>query len=160
MNYDKIYFTFTDHDHIEQQQVLLMRNLIGRIIPMLITGAAGLIVMASLLAPDQFGGFRAPMLSIAIVVAGCAVLLGFMRLITTHARRIYQGQAIFYSLGLIIAAVLTAVFLVLDRISGDQRVSSFVFLSVILPMQSALWCRAQWESPLHQCDREKAGASA
>jgi len=34
--------------------------------------------------------------------------------------------------------VLTAVFLVLDRISGDQRVSSFVFLSVILPMQSAL----------------------
>jgi len=33
---------------------------------------------------------------------------------------------------------LTAVFLVLDHISGDQRVSQFVFLSVILPMQSAL----------------------
>ena len=115
-----------------------MRNLIGRIIPTLITGAAGLIVIASSLAPDRFGGFRTPMLNIAIVIAGCAVLLGFVRLIAIHARRIYRGQAVFYSLGLIIAAVLTAVFLVLDHISGDQRVSSFVFLSVIVPMQYAL----------------------
>ena len=140
LNYDKIIFTITGHDPFEWQRIRLMRNLMGRIIPTVITGAAGLIVMASSLFPVYFGGLRAPMLNIAIIIEGCAVLLGFMRLITTHARRIYRGQASVYSLGLIIAAVLTAVFLVLDHVSGDQpvSVSSFVFANIIRPMQSAL----------------------
>ena len=123
----------------------MLRRLFS-IVPTVITGVVGVIVFITFLAPlvpaDSplykplyvIGTWRMPLVQIAVVIAGVAVLLGFIRLISVHVQRIRRRKGIVYSFILIFSAVVTA--LVVIFLPGDA--TKAVFNDVILPMQSAL----------------------
>jgi uncharacterized membrane protein len=78
-----------------------------------------------------------PLVQIAVVIAGVAVLLGFIRLLSVHLQRIRRRKGIVYSFILIFSALVT---LAVTLLPGDtaNMAKAVVFNDVIVPMQSAL----------------------
>ena len=74
--------------------------------PTVITGVVGVITFATFLLPSAVG-WRMPLVQIAVVIAGVAVLMGFIRLISVHFQRIRRRKGIFYSFVLILSALVT-----------------------------------------------------
>lgn len=118
-----------------------MRRIFTSIAPTVVTGIAGLITLVSFfnfLLPG-LAGLRTPLINIAVIVAGVAVVMGFVHLLYTHSHRLRRRQYAFYSLILIIAAVVTFVLLMLDRItSPDRTLTRFIFNNLIGPLQASL----------------------
>jgi hypothetical protein len=103
------------------------------IVPTVITSVVGVITFTTFLVPSTVG-WRMPLVQIAVVIAGVAVLMGFIRLISVHVQRIRGRKGIVYSFILIFSAVVT---LVITLLPGDTA-KAVVFNDVIVPMQSAL----------------------
>ncbi len=119
-----------------------MRRLFTSILPTVITALAGLVVFLSFLLP-ALTDWRASLVSIAVIIAAFAVVLGFVNLILgVHIQRIRQGQGAFYSLSLILSAMLTLGVLIAERLllaaDPTHPVSTFIFNNIITPMQSSL----------------------
>lgn len=118
-----------------------MRRIFTSIAPTVITGIAGLITLASFfnfLLPG-LDALRLPLINIAVIVAGVAVVMGFVHLLYTHSHRLRRRQSAFYSLVLICAALVTLVVLIIDRLtSPDRTVTRFIFNNLIGPLQSSL----------------------
>ena len=118
-----------------------MRRIFTSIAPTVVTGIAGLITLVSFfnfLLPG-LAGLRTPLINIAVIIAGVAVVMGFVHLLYTHSHRLRRRQYAFYSLILIIAAVVTFVLLMLDRIaSPDRTLTRFIFNNLIGPLQASL----------------------
>lgn len=117
-----------------------MRRVFTSMAPTLVTGIAGLMTLVSFfnfLLPG-LSSLRTPLINIAVIVAGVALVMGFVHLLYTHARRLRRRQAAFYSLVLIGAALITFVVLILDRASPDRTLTRFIFNDLIVPLQSAL----------------------
>ena len=118
-----------------------MRRIFTSIAPTVVTGIAGLITLVSFfnfLLPG-LAGLRTPLINIAVIVAGVAVVMGFVHLLYTHSHRLRRRQYAFYSLILIIAAVVTFAILMLDRItSPDRTLTRFIFNNLIGPLQASL----------------------
>ncbi len=118
-----------------------MRRIFTSIAPTVVTGIAGLITLVSFfnfLLPG-LDALRLPLINIAVIVAGVAVVMGFVHLLYTHSHRLRRRQYAFYSLVLIIAAIVTLVVLIIDRItSPDRTVTRFIFNNLIGPLQAAL----------------------
>jgi len=123
----------------------VLRRLIN-IVPTVITGVVGVIVFATFLIPAssppdsllyKITTWRMPLVQIAVVIAGVAVLLGFIRLLSVHLQRIRRRKGIVYSFILIFSALVT---LVVTLLPGDtaNMAKAVVFNDVIVPMQSAL----------------------
>ena len=126
----------------------MLRRLIN-IVPTVITGVVGVIVFITFLVPlvptdsplykplYAIGTWRMPLVQIAVVIAGVAVLLGFIRLLSVHLQRIRRRKGIVYSFILIFSALVT---LVVTLLPGDtaNMAKAVVFNDVIVPMQSAL----------------------
>ena len=123
----------------------MLRRLIN-IVPTVITGVVGVIVFATFLIPAssppdsllyKITTWRMPLVQIAVVIAGVAVLLGFIRLLSVHLQRIRRRKGIVYSFILIFSALVT---LVVTLLPGDtaNMAKAVVFNDVIVPMQSAL----------------------
>ncbi len=87
-----------------------MRRIFTSIAPTVVTGIAGLITLVSFfgfLLPDlaRVFGFResdltplrVPLINIAVIVAGVAVVMGFVHLLYVHSRRLRRRQSVFYS---------------------------------------------------------------
>ena len=104
--------------------------------PTVITGVVGVITFATFLLPSAVG-WRMPLVQIAVVIAGVAVLLGFIRLLSVHLQRIRRRKGIVYSFILIFSALVT---LAVTLLPGDtaNMAKAVVFNDVIVPMQSAL----------------------
>lgn len=119
-----------------------MRRLFTSIAPTLVTGIAGLITLVSFfnfLRPG-LSSLRIPLINIAVIIAGVALVMGFAHLLYTHVLRLRRRQYAFYSLVLISAALSTFVALLLDRAGlwPDRVVTRFIFNNLIVPLQSAL----------------------
>lgn len=118
-----------------------MRRIFTSIAPTVVTGIAGLITLVSFfnfLLPG-LDALRLPLINIAVIVAGVAVVMGFVHLLYTHSHRLRRRQYAFYSLVLIIAAIVTLVVLIIDRVtSPDRTVTRFIFNNLIGPLQSSL----------------------
>jgi uncharacterized membrane protein len=123
----------------------VLRRLIN-IVPTVITGVVGVIVFATFLIPAssppdsllyKITTWRMPLVQIAVVIAGVAVLLGFIRLLSVHLQRIRRRKGIVYSFILIFSALVT---LAVTLLPGDtaNMAKAVVFNDVIVPMQSAL----------------------
>ncbi len=110
----------------------MLRRLFN-IVPTVITSVVGVITFTTFLVPSTVG-WRMPLVQIAVVIAGVAVLMGFIRLISVHVQRIRGRKGIVYSFILIFSAVVT---LVITLLPGDTA-KAVVFNDVIVPMQSAL----------------------
>ena len=117
--------------------------------PIVITSVVGVIVFITFLVPlvptdsplykplYAIGTWRMPLVQIAVVIAGMAVLMGFIRLNSVHLQRIRGRKGIVYSLVLILSAWVTLAVVLLSGIIGDTA-KTVVFNDVIVPMQSAL----------------------
>lgn len=118
-----------------------MRRIFTSIAPTIVTGIAGLITLVSFfnfLVPG-LAGLRVPLINIAVIVAGVAVVMGFVHLLYTHSHRLRRRQYAFYSSVLIAAAIITFVVLIIDRAtSPDRAVTRFIFNNLIGPLQAAL----------------------
>ena len=121
----------------------MLRRLFN-IVPTVITGVVGVITFITFLLPSKEGiGLRTLLVQIAVIIAGVAVLMGFIRLISVHAQRIRRRKGIVYSLFLIFSAGVTAIAVAIALLSSDKgdianAAKTFVFNGVIAPMQSAL----------------------
>lgn len=117
-----------------------MRRIFTSVAPTVITGIVGLITLLSYLLPG-ISSWRLPLIDIAVVVAGVALLIGFVHLMGIHWRRFRRRRSL-YSLLLILTALIAFVALIAERVlypaSSDRPISGFVFNSLIVPMQSAL----------------------
>jgi hypothetical protein len=83
-------------------------------------------------------GWRVFLVNVAVIVAGMALLLGFVRLLNLHLRRVQQRKN-GYSLVALIVAIGVFVALVADRLSNfSLGASAFVFNAIIAPIQSSL----------------------
>jgi hypothetical protein len=106
-------------------------------VPIAVTGIAGLIVLLSYIFPaDVLGQLRIVLVNIAVIVAGMALLLGFLRLLNFHLRRVRQRKSGYSLVALIVALVVFAV-LVADRFL-NLGATTFVFNAIIAPIQSSL----------------------
>ncbi|HZY41238.1 MAG TPA: hypothetical protein VFF59_04470 [Anaerolineae bacterium] len=118
-----------------------MRRVFTSIAPTIVTGIAGLITLVSFfnfLLPG-LSSLRIPLINIAVIVAGVAMVMGFVHLLYTHVRRLRRRQYAFYSAVLISTALITLVALLLDRVpSSDRTLTRFIFNDLIVPLQSAL----------------------
>jgi hypothetical protein len=124
-----------------------MRRVFTSIAPTVVTGIAGLMTLVSFfnfllpgfLQPDLIS-LRISLIDIAVIVAGVAMVMGFLHLLYTHVRRLRRRQSTFYSLVLIGAALITLVLLILDRAAPppDRVLTRFIFNDLIVPLQSAL----------------------
>jgi cytochrome bd-type quinol oxidase subunit 2 len=117
-----------------------VRRVFTSIAPTIVTGIAGLITLVSFfgfLVPG-LSNLRIPLVNIAVIVAGMAVVMGFVHLLYVHSLRLRRRQSAVYSLILIVVAIVTLVILVLDRASPDRAVTRFIFDDLIVPLQSAL----------------------
>jgi hypothetical protein len=117
-----------------------VRRLLSSILPTVVTVLAGLVVFLSFLLP-ALADWRAIFVSIAVIVAAFALVLGFFHLVLgVHIQRIRQGKGVLYSFFLILSAIVTLVFLILDRIGSDAThpASTFILNNIITPMQSSL----------------------
>jgi len=101
--------------------------------PTVITSVVGVITFITFLLPSA-AGWRMPLVQIAVVIAGVAVLMGFIRLISVHVERIRRRKGIFYSFVLILSALVTLGVVLFLRETAD----TILFNGVIVPMQSAL----------------------
>ena len=117
-----------------------MRRIFTSVAPTVITGIVGLITLLSFVLPG-LGSWRVPLINIAIVVTGVALLIGFIHLLSAHLRR-FRRRGNLYSLLLILTALIAFVILVAERViypaGPDRPISGFVLNSLIVPMQSAL----------------------
>jgi hypothetical protein len=104
-------------------------------VPAIITGIAGLIVLLSFIF-TSLTPLRIVLINIAVIVAGLALLLGFVRLLNFHLRRVQQRKS-GYSLIAFIVAIVVFVVLVADRFLSFGA-AAFVFNAVIAPIQSSL----------------------
>jgi hypothetical protein len=118
-----------------------VRRIFTSIAPTIVTGIAGLITLISFfnfLLPE-LASLRAPLINIAVIVAGVAVVMGFVHLLYVHSGRLRRRQSVFYSAILIGAAAVTFVILIIDRVtSSDQMVTRFIFTNLIGPLQASL----------------------
>ena len=117
-----------------------MRRLATSIAPTVVTGIAGLLTFVSLFVP-ALAPLRGALVSIAVIIAGFAVVLGFFHLVLgVHVQRIRQGKGALYSLVLILAAGVTAGLMIAERLLGtpDYPAGAFIFNNIVMPMQSAL----------------------
>jgi hypothetical protein len=123
-----------------------MRRIFTSIAPTVVTGIAGLITLVSFFSflwPDDLrpgaAGLRLPLINIAVIVAGVAVVMGFAHLLYTHSQRLRRRQYAFYSLILIISAAATFVIMIIDWLTqSDGTWPRFIFNNVIGPLQAAL----------------------
>ncbi len=129
-----------------------MRRVFTSIAPTIVTGIVGLITLVSFfgfLLPDlaRLFGFResdlsplrTPLVNIAVIVAGMAVVMGFVHLLYVHSLRLRRRQSAFYSAVLIGSALITLIVLVADRLPSSTGVATrFIFDDLIVPLQSAL----------------------
>lgn len=112
-----------------------MRRAFTSTVPAIITGIAGLIVLLSFLF-TELTPLRIVLIDIAVSVAGLALLLGFVRLLNFHLRRVQQRKS-GYSLVALITAIVVFVVLVADRFL-QLGMTAWVFNAVIAPAQSSL----------------------
>jgi len=123
--------------------------LFKRLLPVALTMAIGLLILASYLAPDlaiRIGGnqpytlavLRAILVEWGVILAAFALLLGFLNLLAVHYRRIRRGQGVLFSLALIVSALVTLGLWVGSLIQGDTTFLVGVFNLIIAPAQSAL----------------------
>lgn len=126
-----------------------MRRIFTSTVPVAITFGVGLIVVVSFIPLPLFVGLaplRVGLINIAVIVAGMALLLGFVRLLNLHLRRVQQRKN-FYSLIALIVALLVFAVLSVERLlnlfnanqpTAGLPLNSLVFNSVIAPIQSTL----------------------
>ncbi len=112
-----------------------MRRAFTSTVPAIITGIAGLIVLLSFIF-TELTSLRVVLINIAVMVAGMALLLGFVRLLNLHLRRVQQRKS-GYSLVALITALVVLVVLVADRFLNFGA-TAWVFNAVITPAQSSL----------------------
>jgi len=112
-----------------------MRRAFTSTVPAIITGIAGLIVLLSFIF-TELAALRVVLINIAVMVAGMALLLGFVRLLNLHLRRVQQRKS-GYSLVALITALVVVVVLVADRFL-HLGATAWVFDAVIVPIQSSL----------------------
>jgi hypothetical protein len=114
-----------------------VRRIFTSTAPAIITGIAGLIVLLSYIFPAAgLVQLRVWLVNIAVIVAGMALLLGFVRLLNFHLRRVQQRKSGYSLVALIMALVVFAV-LVADRFL-NLGATAFVFNAIIAPIQSSL----------------------
>jgi hypothetical protein len=114
-----------------------VRRIFTSTAPAIITGIAGLIVLLSYIFPAAgLVQLRVWLVNIAVIVAGMALLLGFVRLLNFHLRRVQQRRSGYSLVALIVALVVFAV-LVADRFL-NRGATAFVFNAIIAPIQSSL----------------------
>ena len=114
-----------------------MRRIITSTAPAVITGIAGSIVLLSFIFPvESLLQLRVVLINIAVIVAGMALLLGFVRLLSFHLRRVQQRRSGYSLVALIVAIVVFGV-LVADRFL-NLGATTFVFTAIIAPIQSSL----------------------
>ncbi|NTU62678.1 MAG: hypothetical protein HGB05_04580, partial [Chloroflexi bacterium] len=114
-----------------------MRRIITSTAPAVITGIAGSIVLLSFIFPvELLLQLRVVLINIAVIVAGMALLLGFVRLLSFHLRRVQQRRSGYSLVALIVAIVVFGV-LVADRFL-NLGATTFVFTAIIAPIQSSL----------------------
>lgn len=114
-----------------------MRRIFTSTVPAIFTGIAGLIVLLSYIFPvAMLVQLRIVLVNIAVVVAGMALLLGFVRLLGFHLRRLRQRKS-GYSLLALVVAIVVFVVLVADYFL-NLGATPFVFNAVIAPIQSSL----------------------
>ena len=114
-----------------------MRRIFTSTAPAVITGIAGLIVLLSYIFPaDVLVQLRVWLVNIAVIVAGMALLLGFVRLLNFHLRRVQQRKSGYSLIALIVASVVFVV-LMADRFL-NLGATTFVFNAIIAPIQSSL----------------------
>lgn len=114
-----------------------MRRIFTSVAPTVVTGIAGAFVLVSFLSPSLVV-LRAPLVGVAVIIAGVAVIMGFAHLLYVHVRRLRHGPGAGYSLVLIISAVAALIILLIDRFTTQQLFTHFIFQSVIVSMQTAL----------------------
>jgi hypothetical protein len=123
-----------------------VRRIFASTAPAIITGIAGLIVLLSyIFSAAALVQLRIVLVNIAVIVAGMALLLGFVRLLNFHLRRVQQRKS-GYSLVALIAALVVFIILVAEqllKLSGNQDAASLpasnlIFNSIIAPIQSSL----------------------
>lgn len=122
-----------------------MRRIFTSTAPTIITGIAGLIVLLSYIFPaDVLVQLRAILISIAVSVAGMALLLGFFRLLNFHLRRMQQRKSGYSALALIVALIVFVV-LAAERVltlnapqPAALPVTNLIFNAIIAPIQSSL----------------------
>ena len=123
--------------------------LFKRLLPVALTMAIGLLVLASYLAPDleiRIGGnqpytlavLRAILVEWGVILAAFALLLGFLNLLAVHYRRIRRGQGVLFSLALIVSALVTLGLWIGSLLQRDTAFLDGVFNLIIAPAQSAL----------------------
>jgi len=114
-----------------------VRRIITSIAPAVITGIAGSIVLLSFIFPmELLLQLRVVLINIAVIVAGMALLLGCVRLLSFHLRRVQQRRSGYSLVALIVAIVVFGV-LVADRFL-NLGATTFVFTAIIAPIQSSL----------------------
>ncbi len=114
-----------------------MRRIVTSTAPVVVTGIAGFIVLLSYIFPaEAMVQLRAVLVNIAVIVAGMALLLGFVRLLNFHLRRVQQRKSGYSLLALIVALVVFFV-LIADRFL-NLGATVFVFNAIIAPIQSSL----------------------
>jgi hypothetical protein len=115
-----------------------VRRVFTSVVPTVITGIAGFLVLLSFILPqvEILISLRAILINIAIIVASIALLLGFARLLNLHWLRFRQRRNV-YSLVALLTAAVVFVVLIIDRVSpfGAQE---FVFNVLIAPIQGSL----------------------
>jgi hypothetical protein len=104
-------------------------------LPAIMTGIAGWIVLLSFIFPE-LTALRMVLINIAVLVAGLALLLGFVRLLNLHLRRVRQRRS-GYSLVALITALIVFVVLVADRFL-NLGATPWVFNAIIAPLQASL----------------------
>ena len=112
-----------------------MRRAFTSTLPAIITGIAGWIVLLSFIFTG-LTALRVVLINIAVMVAGMALLLGFVRLLNLHLRRVQRRRS-GYSLVALITASVVFVVLVADRFL-NLGATTLVFNAVIAPIQSSL----------------------
>jgi len=112
-----------------------MRRAFTSTAPAIVTGIAGLIVLLSFIFPE-LTALRVVLINIAILTAGLALLLGFVRLLNLHLRRVRQRKN-GYSLVALITALIVFTVLVADRFL-NLGATPWVFNAIIAPLQASL----------------------
>jgi hypothetical protein len=112
-----------------------MRRAFTSTVPAIITCLAGFTVLLSFIFTDLVA-LRVALIDIAVMVAGMALLLGFVRLLNLHLRGVRQRKS-GYSLVALITALVVLVVLVADRFL-NLGATAWVFNAVIVPAQSSL----------------------
>jgi hypothetical protein len=114
-----------------------MRRIFTSVAPTVITLIAGVLVLLSFIVPvPVLVALRNVLIEIAVIIAGMATILGFVRLLSLHWGRFKQRRSI-YSLVAFLAALVTFVVLSADRVL-HWGATNFVFEAIVVPAQSSL----------------------